>query len=261
MEHHPVATNSLLTLSLWVLGDGLAQYSEHRMEHPTTNVSVQPQLHDKDDDKTTTSTKHDKDTPTNNNNNHAMEYNYLRTLQCASYGALVTGPLLALWYPFLDRVCLKYNVAARLGHSLWAVPVVKVAADEFLMDPPCLAAFFGYMNVCEGGSWQRYQDKLRSEFWTSWATSLVAWPPLLLGAFRFLPVYGQAPFINVCCILWDGFLSHRNRLSNTHHPSSATTSAAAGAAASATATTEDTSNNDTSSHNKQASVTESLKTS
>ena len=106
---------------------------------------------------------------------------------------------------------MQYNLAARYGS--WGPPVAKVLADEFIMDPPCLAAFFGYMNVCEGGTMQTFESKLQTEFLDSWYTSLVAWPPILLGAFRFLPVYAQAPVINVCCIAWDGFLSHRNTLS------------------------------------------------
>ena len=132
----------------------------------------------------------------------------IRTVQCASYGALVTGPLLAVWYPYLDKVCTRYNVAARYG--VWGAPVLKVLADEFLMDPPCLVMFYGYMNVCEGGTLQTFEQKLRSEFMTSWLTSLAVWPVVLLGTFRFLPVYSQAPLINACCIVWDGFLSHRN---------------------------------------------------
>lgn len=179
MEDHPVVSNSVLCLNLWIAGDLLAQYSEHQLEKKEGNV--------------------ESDKP---------KYNYRRTAECASYGAFFTGPLLAVWYPYLDRVCKRQNLTARYG--LWAAPIAKVLADEFLMDPPCLVAFYGYMNLCEGGNLATLENKLRNEFMTSWLTSLAVWPVVLLGTFRYLPVYAQAPLINVCCIIWDGFLSHRN---------------------------------------------------
>lgn len=108
----------------------------------------------------------------------------------------------------MERLCSHYQLTARYG--VWAAPVAKVLADEFLMDPPTLVAFYGYMNICEGGTWESFQQKLHQEFLRSWLTSLAVWPVVLLGTFRYLPVYAQAPLINACCIVWDGFLSHRN---------------------------------------------------
>jgi hypothetical protein len=72
--------------------------------------------------------------------------------------------------------------------------------------------FYGYMNICEGGDYEKFKNKLKSEFLTSWFTSLTVWPIVLLGTFRYVPLYTQAPVINACCIVWDGFLSHRNSL-------------------------------------------------
>ena len=133
-----------------------------------------------------------------------------RTAQCAGYGAFVTGPIFALWYPYMDRVCTRYKLALKYGP--WAAPIAKVAADEFLMDPPCLVLFYGYMNLCEGGTRTDFVEKVRTQFFPSWCTSLAVWPVVLLGTFRFVPVPAQAPLINACCIVWDAFLSHRNAL-------------------------------------------------
>ncbi len=116
--------------------------------------------------------------------------------------------MVAVWYPYLDRLCNQYKVAARFG--VWGAPILKVLADEFIMSPPMLCVFYGYMNVCEGGSLEAYEQKLRSEFLRSWLTSMATWPVVLLGTFRFLPVHAQTPFISVFCIVWDAFLSHRN---------------------------------------------------
>lgn len=216
LEYHPVASNSILCLNLWVLGDFVAQYSEHKLV-PHGNVDVEKGSRDD-----STSDHHiDSQDPNGRSSTPSSPgsssftfwRNHLdltRTAQCASYGAFVTGPILALWYPYLDRVCKTYKLA--LKHGPWAAPIAKVAADEFLMDPPTLLMFFGYMNVCEGGDKKDFIEKVRTQFVPSWCTSLAVWPVVLLGTFRFLPVPVQAPVINVCCIAWDAFLSHRNAL-------------------------------------------------
>jgi len=121
------------------------------------------------------------------------------------------GPILALWYPYLDRVCNRYKLA-RMGGP-WVAPIAKVAADEFLMAPPTLVLFFGCMTACEGGAFEEDSvHKVRTQFFPSWYTSLAVWSVVLLETFRFLPVPVQTPFINACCIVWEGFLSHRNAL-------------------------------------------------
>ena len=197
LEHHPVVSNSILCLNLWVVGDVVAQYSEHNL---VSNGTVAPKE------------KHgENNEPISESSFWKDQLDLKRMTQCASYGAFVTGPILALWYPYMDRVCLRYKLALRYG--IWAAPIAKVAADEFLMDPPTLVLFFSYMNLCEGGSLGDLVSKVRTQFFPSWYTSLAVWPAVLLGTFRYLPVPAQAPVINVCCIVWDAFLSHRNALS------------------------------------------------
>lgn len=188
MQHHPIISNSILCLNLWVAGDFAAQYSEMKcLPHHSSKKeqAAEPSFWN--------------------------EVDVFRTAKCAGYGATVTGPLLATWYPFLERVCVNNSIAARYG--LWGPPVLKVLADEFLMDPPCLALFFGYMNVCEGGTIETFKKKMETQFLPSWLTSLAVWPFILLSTFRYAPTYAQAPIINVCLVAWNGFLSHRNTLS------------------------------------------------
>lgn len=190
MEHHPIKSNSLLTLTLWVVGDSLAQYSEYKH----LNKAKQPEQ--------------DLSLPSSS---FLKFLDVQRTAQCAGFGALVTGPVYAMWFPFLDRMCHRWRLAARYG--VWGAPIAKVLADEFLLDPPCLCVFFGWMNICEGGNLESYKHKLQTQFLPSWTASLLVWPIILLGTFRFVPLHLQAPIVNTCCIVWDGFLSHRNTLS------------------------------------------------
>mmetsp|Transcript_10682 Transcript_10682/g.25484 ORF Transcript_10682/g.25484 Transcript_10682/m.25484 type:complete len:245 (-) Transcript_10682:340-1074(-) len=203
MEHHPILTNSVICLGLWVTGDGLAQVSEiHYNSSSSSNSS-----------RGSSSKRHDN----NDNNDHVDDssflsysmsrYDWYRTVKCASYGALISGPVLAAWYPWLDRL---FTTKYKLNPNGWAQAVAKVAADEIIMEPPTLFVFYGYMNVFEGGTMTSFWQKLDQEFITSWVTSITYWPPVSLLSFRFLPVYWQAPIINLCCIIWDGYLSHRN---------------------------------------------------
>lgn len=213
MEHYPVASNSILSFNLWIVGDSLAQWSEHNLKKMKTN-----KIEHEGSSPSTTIGKHrqqnSQSSRLNDDSSSGVLSNYgsdgwgyfdpIRTAQCASWG-LVVGALLSRWYPFLDKVCVRNNLT-----GLWAASIAKVIADEFVLDPPLITMFYGYMNICEGGTMDTFKQKMKSEFIHTWCASLAVWPVVLLGTFRFLPLYAQAPFINVCCIAWDGFLSYRN---------------------------------------------------
>jgi len=219
MEHHPVASNSFLCLNLWVAGDVIAQYSEHKLLHDfeaekrkdgmtAAPLEQQHKQHPDPDEASSSSSSSSSLSSTS----LVDGIDPMRVLTSAGYGAFVYGPLLAVWYPYLDRMCKAYKIAQRFG--AWGAPIAKVIADELIMTPPCLFLFFGYMNLCEGGTVQKYENKLKGEFFSSWLASITFWPPISLATFRFLPVYAQAPVINAVCILWDAFLSHRNAVAN-----------------------------------------------
>jgi hypothetical protein len=199
-QHRPIAANSILCGTLWICGDGLAQWSEKKL---LLDVDCE-----KKDAAATMTTKPGPSSTKGEKTWFLSDFDMIRTGQCATYGAFVTGPLIAIWYPFLHRLTQRSNPLSR--YSVWGGPIFKVFVDEFVMDPPQLVIFYGYMNICEGGTVETFQHKLRDEFMTSWLTSLAVWPVVLLGTFRYVPIYAQAPLINFCAIVWDGFLSHRN---------------------------------------------------
>lgn len=203
MKHHPIISNSVLCLNLWIAGDFAAQYSEIKYLHTPTSSNNGNGSGDNGDDQEQLVQQKEA--------TFWEQVDLSRTAKCAGYGATVTGPVLATWYPFLERLCVRNNILARYG--LWGPPILKVVLDEFVLDPPFLIMFYGYMNVCEGGTMETFQNKLQTQFWPSWMASLAVWPIVLLGTFRFVPIYAHAPVINACCIVWDAFLSHRNTLS------------------------------------------------
>lgn len=212
--HHPVISNSILCLGLWTAGDLVAQYSEH-----------EPLQQQKDNESASSPSTPATTTTQSTAIKLWNKVDWTRTAQCAAYGAVVTGPFLAVWYPYLERVCIRYQIAARYG--IWGPPVAKVFAENVIVDPPSMALYFGYMTVCENAKdgddgvpsssiQSSFQHKIKTQLLPCWMTGLTFWPPVLLASFRFLPVYAQAPFINVCFLFWDGFLSHRNSLSKHH---------------------------------------------
>ena len=259
MEHHPVISNSVLCLNLWVAGDVLAQYSEakllHQHQHHATTQQNNEKLRSDNTNENTSvlvsssssSAAHEEDSASSTSVAAATSaIDPMRVVMSAGYGAFIYGPILAVWYPYLDRMCKTYKIAARFG--LWGAPIAKVVADELIMSPPCIALFFGYMNTMEGGDGTTYKNKLQGEFFGSWLASITFWPPISLATFRFLPVYAQAPVINAVCIIWDAFLSHRNAVANINEQQAqaqqqttkdeimeATTDASSGVAVSATA--------------------------
>lgn len=171
MEERPILSNSIVCLKLWVAGDLLAQSYEHDPEH---------------------------------------KYNLKRTCQVAAYGAVVSGPLYAAWYPYLDRKCIGWNLAK---YGVWSVPIAKVVIDEFIMDPPTISMFFAYMTWCQNDmifNWELTKQKIKAELPRAWVTSLVTWPAVLVVTFRFVPTHFQTAVVNTCAVVWDGFLSHRN---------------------------------------------------
>ena len=207
-KERPVVANSMLCIGLYTAGDISAQYveqkyqtAEEREEYTKKNTKLVHYAQD----------------------NYAWDYE--RTGRISSYGAFITGPLLAVWYPFLERLTKSNNIA-RFGTL--AVPLAKVFMDEFVLEPPFLLVFFGYMNIAEGGTIDSYKNKLSNEYIPTYITSLMGWPLVLLINFRYVPVFAQSAVVNACCVVWNGFLSYRNAKSSAvQHESTTTTTTAA----------------------------------
>lgn len=78
MEHHPIASNSLLCFNLWIAGDVLAQYSEHRMLQDQQKNNVNSTTNNGKETAKVTQDRHDPETSFTRN------YSPRRTAECAS---------------------------------------------------------------------------------------------------------------------------------------------------------------------------------
>jgi hypothetical protein len=237
LRDRPIVSNSVLCASLYVIGDMSAQYVEQRVlvnsdedndDKDKKDEEQQYQYQNPYQQQSTNKTRIKNDelkenTKRNNNNNFMsksfspssltlmsfeFEWDHDRTIQIATFGGVITGPLLATWYPLLERLAQQHGLA-RFGTL--AVPVAKVCMDELVLEPPFLLFFFGFMTaVEEGGSWESYKHKLSREYIPTYQTSLAGWPLILFLNFRFVPIFAQPAVVNVFCVFWNGFLSYRN---------------------------------------------------
>lgn len=184
----PVLSNCVFCLGTWTLGDVAAQRFEHRAD-----ARAEP-----------------------------FELDLARTLRLASFGVLVNGPVLAKWYPLLDRFAERALADPRATFwttSLpprWRAPVVKVAIETACFDLFFLATFYVYVDALEGGDSETCRRKLETKLLPSFATGLAVWPATQLANFRFVPTLYQPYVVNVVAVVWDGYLSHKNHERTEH---------------------------------------------
>jgi hypothetical protein len=245
LRDRPILSNSVLCSSLYVIGDISAQYVEQRVLVNSDEDNEDKDKEDEDQpyqyqnpylqqsaDKTSINNEELKANTTKNHllsnsfspslTSFEFEWDHDRTKQIATFGGVITGPLLATWYPLLERLAQQHGLAK---FGTLAVPVAKVVMDELVLEPPFLLFFFGFMTaVEEGGSWESYKLKLSREYMPTYQTSLAGWPLILFLNFRFVPVFAQPAVVNVFCVFWNGFLSYRNARSCSSSLSSSSSS-------------------------------------
>lgn len=153
------------------------------------------------------------------NKDYEFAWNKQRTLNFASFGVLVNGPILTRWYPYLDRTTVKLLSGPRVQSflsklpsalSAWSAPVTKVVIETTMFDVPFLTLFYAYINAVEGGTIESCRHKLDSQLLNSFVAGLALWPVVQLTNFRFVPLLYQPYVVNVVCVAWDGYLSHQN---------------------------------------------------
>ena len=172
----PIIGNSLVCMGLSAVGDLLAQRLEH-MEAPKISQTNSLDIR--------------------------------RASRLAAFGFFLSGPLYSTWYPCLDNMCRPWALEI---YGVWATPIVKMILEMILIEPIFLLSFFTFMNFCKGGTLRTLATKLQKEFFSTYRTSLMVWPPFMLLTFRFVPLAALTLVVNVANALWDGYLSYRHSL-------------------------------------------------
>ncbi|KAJ3200300.1 hypothetical protein HDU83_003374 [Entophlyctis luteolus] len=180
LRRHPLAAQCAMAGALWCAGDVLSQ-SVSKARAPSDPV-----------------------------------LDWRRVAVMATYGFCIAGPLYTGWYRLLDRTVepVVKRVLTSAGHTaiskhrmVWSVTLAKVAADNFVFEPPYLSLFFLSTHVMSGASVADAVRHLRADFAPTYVTDVSVWTPIQLVNFRFVPVHFQPLFVNVFNVGWNAFLS------------------------------------------------------
>ena len=137
-------------------------------------------------------------------------YDYVRTAKMASYGLIMIGPTLHLWYKVLDRyVARKYPanyVQTKREKTMNAIR--QMVVDQTLFAPLALVQFLGYMGLIEGKPIQSIVDKLKVDMMPTLVANWYLWPAVQMINFALIPLQYRVLFVNSVSIVWNAYLSH-----------------------------------------------------
>lgn len=118
-----------------------------------------------------------------------------RTLQFTAISILFP-PLCHHWYALLSvRI---------VGQTLTAA-CQRMALDQMLFAPPCLALFFTLSSLLQGHS---VVHKLEEDFLPTMVSNYTLWVPAQVINFRFVPVPLRVLWANAVGFFWSIYLSH-----------------------------------------------------
>jgi len=125
-------------------------------------------------------------------------YDPMRTIRMGSFGFLLHGTTGHYFYGFLD---------SKLPGTKPVTVATKVAIDQTIWNPIFGLMFFGYLNLCEGKSFNDYTNKIKSDLKTAVMGSWAVWVPAHTINFAFVPPSQRLLYINTIQIGYNIFLS------------------------------------------------------
>ncbi|KAJ1566958.1 Protein required for ethanol metabolism, partial [Cladochytrium tenue] len=135
------------------------------------------------------------------------EHDVERTLRLAFYGGFFAvrwkrGPIVALWYPFLQRI-------VRVKSPFRAL-VYRVALDQLAYAPVAIAFFFSYNAILEGRGIEGVKERLERGYASTLLNNWKLWPFVQIVNFRFVPVLYQSLVVNATALGWNTYMSYTN---------------------------------------------------
>ena len=185
LETRPILTKSISSSILVGLGDVLTQTLEHNHQHHHPSSS-------------------------SSSSTTGFTLDWVRTLKMASFGIIMIGPTLHLWYKFLDRfVAKKYPVGYVLSNTERTLNAARqMLVDQTLFAPFALFQFLAYMGAIEGKSFDSIAEKMKHDMWPTLVVNWYIWPAAQMLNFTLVPLQYRVLFVNSVAILWNAYLSH-----------------------------------------------------
>ncbi|KAL9644679.1 hypothetical protein ABK040_012333 [Willaertia magna] len=132
------------------------------------------------------------------------EYNFNRTLKMASYGLLLIGPTLHLWYKFLDKTFKTTNITKRV---IFINAMKQMVVDQTIFAPFSILQFLTYMGLVERHLWKDIYEKMKKELLPTLIANWMIWPLVQIINFVIIPLQFRVLFVNFIAIFWNAYLS------------------------------------------------------
>ncbi|KOC63243.1 Mpv17-like protein 2 [Habropoda laboriosa] len=121
-----------------------------------------------------------------------------RTRNMAISGMCI-GIVCHYWYKYLD---------ARLPGRTFNIVLRKVAIDQLVCSPLCIAIFFLTLGILENSSWTKLEDEILRKAHRLYVAEWVIWPPAQVFNFYFLPNKYRVFYDNTISLGYDVYTSH-----------------------------------------------------
>ncbi|KAF2887948.1 hypothetical protein ILUMI_18225 [Ignelater luminosus] len=118
----------------------------------------------------------------------------------AIFGTCIQGPLLTVWYRWLDRTVV--------GKS-YKIILKKVLMDQFLMTPHLVWLFFIAMSIMEGR--KDILAECKQKFIPTFKTSCMFWLPAQTVNFTIIPTQFRVVYVGSCSLCWVNILCYIKR--------------------------------------------------
>ncbi|XP_018336509.1 protein Mpv17 [Agrilus planipennis] len=165
IKTYPVFSNAVQTATLMATGDLIAQ-----------TVVEQRQLHN---------------------------INLKRTIQFASVGFVLVGPVLSNWYRLLSRM---------VGEESKVAGLKKMALDQICFAPCFLYIFLVTTNLVQGFTFLEAKNNVSRDYIDIVINNYRLWPVVQLVNFCFVPLPYQVLLVQTVAIIWNTYLSWKTQI-------------------------------------------------
>ncbi|KAJ3675581.1 hypothetical protein LUZ60_004623 [Juncus effusus] len=124
---------------------------------------------------------------------------FMRTIRMASYGILLSGPSLHLWFNFLSRILPKRDLTTTFK---------KMFIGQAVYGPIITTVFFSFNAALQGETIVEIIARLKRDLIPTFLNGLVYWPLCDFITFKFIPVHLQPLVSNSFSFLWTIYLTY-----------------------------------------------------